>query len=64
MSEPNIDERLAALTVNNELMSHMLEDVMKRIDKLAEVSERHEKNWERTRRVVRAALEASLGEDD
>lgn len=66
-----IDERLEALTTNTELMSHMLKDVIERIDKLASVSERHEalweqdaRRWRKVMRIVQAALEAGSSDDD
>ena len=46
-----------------ELMSHMLKDVIERIDKLAIVSERHEKQWARSAAAARAALQAFFNEN-
>ena len=68
MESPNqpkrtTDERIDAIAMNLELASRMqqasderITKLAERIDKLTATVEKHEQDWERVRRSVRAAL--------
>ena len=69
-NSPNIDQRLERLTERHEALAESIEllrdqvaHVSERVDKLAEVSGRHEREIERFRRAMRGALEAWLSEN-
>jgi hypothetical protein len=61
--ERSIDERLEYLLKSSESHDEQLGKLMARIDKLAETSERHERDNERFNRVMGAALQAYLSGD-
>jgi hypothetical protein len=66
MSEPqrpSLDERLEALVQTAELQHHDIAELGKRVDQLTETSKRHERENQRFRRAMRAALEARISED-
>lgn len=63
MEQPNIDDRIEAMRQQLELLTHMqqtseehIDRLTDRIDKLTATVEKHEADWERVRRSVRAAL--------
>ena len=58
---PNIDQRLQFLLQSTGSLHSNVERLVERVDKLAETSERHEREF---RRAMRAALEAWLGGED
>ncbi len=60
---PSLDERLKALVQTAELQHHDIAQLGKRVDQLTETSERHERENQRFRRAMRAALQARIGED-
>ncbi len=62
-SPPNIDERLQFLLQSTESLHSNVARLVERVDKLAETSERHERELERFRRAMRAGLEAWLSEN-
>lgn len=62
--KPTIDERLEALTMTVEHLSLEVEAVTKKVDTLATISDRHEREWQRFRRSMRAALETWLQDGD
>ena len=65
-----IDERLERLTERHEALAQSVEtltldvgNLAKRVDNLVQISERHEREWQRLRRSLRAALETWLEDD-
>ncbi|MGH9344854.1 MAG: hypothetical protein ACRD3Y_02295 [Bryobacteraceae bacterium] len=58
-----IDQRLEFVTKNIESLHEAVFENSKQIADLRETSERHEREIERFRRAMRAALEAWLGEN-
>jgi len=60
---PSLDERLEALVQTAELQHHDIAQLGKRVDQLTETSERHERENQRFRRAMRAALQAWISED-
>ena len=58
-----IDERLQFLLQSTESLHENVAKLVERTDKLAATSERHEREIQRFRRAMRAALEAWLDED-
>jgi hypothetical protein len=60
---PNIDERLQFLLQSTESLHDSVGKLVERVDKLAETSERHERELQRFHRAMRAALEAWLSEN-
>jgi hypothetical protein len=69
--KPTIDERIEAIVHTAELLLKQGEDTDKRIAELAEASQRHElasqrqeREIQRFRRAMRAALEAWISEDE
>lgn len=58
-----IDQRLEFLVQSTESLHGPVAAVVERIDKLTAQSERHEREIERFRRAMRAALEAWLSEN-
>ena len=56
------DEPMESMRQNAELLQGMMHDLMVRVDRLAEVSERHERQWQQFRRAMRAGLTAWLDE--
>ena len=68
---PSIDERIQALTMNLELLlkqgeeqDKRIEEQGRRMDKLHDEITTHERDMQRFRRALRAALEAYLGNGD
>ncbi len=61
---PSIDERIAALTMNLELLLKQGQEQDKRIDRLREETDKHERDMQRFRRALRAALQAYMGNGD
>ena len=62
--QPSLDARLQALVQTAELQHHNIAQLGKRVDQLTETSERHERENQRFRRAMRAALEAWIKEDN
>ena len=60
----SIDERLDFLFKSIESHDEQLGKLIDRIDKLAETSERHERDMARFSRMLTAALQAYLGGED
>lgn len=63
-SPRSTDERLQFLLQSTESLHSNVEKLVERVDKLAQTSERHEREIQRFRTAMRAALEAWLGHDD
>ncbi len=61
---PSIDERIQALTMNLELLLKQGEEQGRRMDTLHEEVVTHEREMQRFRRAMRAALEGYLGNGD
>jgi hypothetical protein len=61
--KPTIDERLDALVQTGELLHLDVQTMAAKVDDLKAISDRHEKEIQRFRRAMRAALEAWLKED-
>ena len=57
-----VDERIDAIALNVELMSEMQKHSMERMDRIEALLERHERDWQRFKRVMRAGLQAWLDE--
>jgi hypothetical protein len=60
---PSLDERLGALVQNAQQQHHDIAQMGQRVDQLTETSERHERETQRFRRAMRAALQAWISED-
>ena len=60
-TNPSIDERIQALTMNLELLLKHSEEQDKRMDKLQGLVQEHERELERFRRALRAGLDEYLG---
>lgn len=62
--KPSIDERIEALTMNLELLLRQGQEQNKSIDRLREEADEHERDMQRFRRALRAALQAYMGNGD
>jgi len=61
---PSIDERIHALTMNLELLLKRGEEQGRQISQLSTQIAAHERDMQRFRRALRAALEAHMGNGD
>jgi hypothetical protein len=59
-----IDERLQFLLQSTESLHASCQELHAAVQKQAELVAAHERNWERTRTIIRAALRAGLEDEN
>ena len=58
------DEQMDSMRQNMELLQGMMRDMITHVDKLADTVDRHEREWQRFRRAMRAGFDAWLNGGD